>query len=415
MTVNFGLLGDEPIENLITCMNFEIDKAVFFGYNRTLKEQKEKTERFLKENCGVREVSFHALSQKDLRSSVRTMRREVRREFLQHNDLYFDITGGKPLSLVAVGILAKEFDLPIHLYDIPSGRLTELKVGRPVIRDHVPRKTVPMSLELLIEMHGGKINERFQKDYKERSDTDFSEDIRKLYEVSVRNTEYWNPFSDFLKTALASDDLQVCRELPEVKNALSSSRTALKTRKTLDRLVDELAETGALTGVERENGQYRFRFKNREIRECLRDGGSLLELYTFYQEAERSRDCRCGVHIDWDGVIHRKPGIDVLNEIDVLALEGYTPVFISCKSGKLDGQQTLHALYELETVASRFGGKYAKKILVTMKNPGTVYRERAREMGIELRSPGQASGKQKENAPEERNGPGPGKGENGLV
>ena len=59
--------------------------------------------------------------------------------------------------------------------------------------------------------------------------------------------------------------------------------------------------------------------------------------------------------------------------------------FISCKSGNMSSQQTLHALYELETVAGRFGGKYSRKVLVTVKDIGEVYAERAEEMGIEVR------------------------------
>lgn len=51
----------------------------------------------------------------------------------------------------------------------------------------------------------------------------------------------------------------------------------------------------------------------------------------------------------------------------------------------MGGQQVLHALYELETVASRFGGKYAKKVLVTANELGDAYMERAKEMGIEVR------------------------------
>ena len=47
-------------------------------------------------------------------------------------------------------------------------------------------------------------------------------------------------------------------------------------------------------------------------------------------------------------------------------------------------QQSLHALYELDTVARRFGGKYAKKVLVTADKLGDIYLERAREMGIEV-------------------------------
>lgn len=39
----------------------------------------------------------------------------------------------------------------------------------------------------------------------------------------------------------------------------------------------------------------------------------------------------------------------------------------------------------IQTVASRFGGKYAKKVLVTANTLGEVYMERAKEMGIYVR------------------------------
>ena len=48
--------------------------------------------------------------------------------------------------------------------------------------------------------------------------------------------------------------------------------------------------------------------------------------------------------------------------------------------------QSLHALYELETVAERFGGKYAKKVLVSVQPLSRTYAERAKEMDIEVRS-----------------------------
>ena len=83
-------------------------------------------------------------------------------------------------------------------------------------------------------------------------------------------------------------------------------------------------------------------------------------------------------------MLHYSPGIDVLNEIDVLALKGNVPVFISCKTGKMGPSNTLHALYELQTVAERFGGKYAKKVLVTSRMPADVYIKRAEEMNIEI-------------------------------
>ena len=94
------------------------------------------------------------------------------------------------------------------------------------------------------------------------------------------------------------------------------------------------------------------------------------------------------VSINWeDGV--RKPieeDVDVRNEIDVILMHGTTPLFISCKNGNVDE----HELYKLYTVAERFGGPYAKKMLiVTDLGPKTSYanrtlRQRAWDMDILL-------------------------------
>ena len=103
------------------------------------------------------------------------------------------------------------------------------------------------------------------------------------------------------------------------------------------------------------------------------------------QEKEHSDDCRIGTHLDWDGVIHKESGNDLMNEIDVLSLNDNVMTFISCKSGKMNYTQILHALYELDTVAKRFGGKYCRKVLVSAKPLSKVYMERAGEMKIEVR------------------------------
>ena len=66
------------------------------------------------------------------------------------------------------------------------------------------------------------------------------------------------------------------------------------------------------------------------------------------------------------------------NEIDVIALEGYTPIFISCKNGNVDKM----AFYELDTVAKRFGGKYVKKEFSTGSEMNESSACRAKEMNI---------------------------------
>ena len=127
---------------------------------------------------------------------------------------------------------------------------------------------------------------------------------------------------------------------------------------------------------------YKFRYKNSSIKQLFWDSGSILEMYTFLMETRRDgiTDCRVGVHIDWDGVVHNDGSRDVLNEIDVMSIEKNRPTFISCKIGSVDQM----ALYELETVANRFGGKYARKVLATAQPLSPAHMQRAVEMGIEV-------------------------------
>ena len=96
-------------------------------------------------------------------------------------------------------------------------------------------------------------------------------------------------------------------------------------------------------------------------------------------------DVMNGVYIDWDGDINTdKNGYDTENEIDVMMMHGMVPVFVSCKNGYIDKDE----LYKLNAVATRFGGKYAKKVLVASSlddsNASNYLRQRADDMGIRL-------------------------------
>ncbi|MBQ9768462.1 MAG: DUF1887 family protein [Lachnospiraceae bacterium] len=386
MVVNFEFLGMESVENVITCMHFKVDKVVYFGYPEMVSAKKKRTERFLRKRCGVREVVFHSMPRGDLQAMLKIMQEAMDAERNHGNEMFFDITGGENLILVAFGMLAGEYDTPMHQFDVREDRLIELDEGskRRIGRD-VPRQNVTFTLDTFIELKGGVVNHSLHKDLKAIGNKDFSCDVDSIWQVAKRNWNYWNSFSAFLGRYMVSEDsLQVDVSVEEVQKALGASKSSLRKLSDLNRLVDELAKAGILKQVNHAGARYRFAFKNGTIKSCLMDAGSILELYTYKKEKEHSDDCRVGVHLDWDGVVQSR-GMDVLNEIDVLTMDGNVPTFISCKGGRLDSHQALHALYELETVTRRFGGKYAKKVLVTARPLGRTYMERAEELRIEVR------------------------------
>ena len=421
MVVVFEFLSREPIENVITAMNFQVDRLVFFGNHEDIISQKEKTEKFLRKYCAVESIVFLPLSGSNLQSVLQTMRKEIDLELSKNAKLFFDITGGESLMLVAFGMLSREYETPMHMYDIYKGKLLELNAEslhcneakeehfnidkqddevnayepnveflndkqHKGISSIATKRYVPMSLDKLIEMHGGVINYKLQKDIKDVPDEESREDILKIRKVMKQHSEHWNPFSEFLRENMNPDEEgRVYRKETTVLKALADSSNKLKSAHKFYQIMEDLAWAGAILDLKHSEGKYQFRFKNKAIKGYLWDGGSILELYSYLQEKEHSDECRVGVHLDWDGVLEGPSGIDVLNEIDVLSLQGYIPSFISCKSGKLSPQQCLHALYELDTVANRFGGKYAKKRLVVTSEINEVYQERALEMGIELK------------------------------
>ena len=67
-------------------------------------------------------------------------------------------------------------------------------------------------------------------------------------------------------------------------------------------------------------------------------------------------------------------------------MRGLIPTFVSCKNGKIGEEE----LYKLNTVAEKFGGEYAKKMLIATKLEREnyvakmAYMRRAEDMGIRI-------------------------------
>jgi hypothetical protein len=151
-------------------------------------------------------------------------------------------------------------------------------------------------------------------------------------------------------------------------------------------LLAELEKCGAIKNL-RLGSQVSFVFKNKESLRCLTKAGQLLELLVAVTADELSiyNDVKTGVFIDWDGIVFEDNRADVENEIDVVLMDGMVPVFVSCKNGSVDADE----LYKLAVVSERFGGKYAKKVLVTTRLDELGYkaeyiRLRAKDMGIRI-------------------------------
>ena len=110
-----------------------------------------------------------------------------------------------------------------------------------------------------------------------------------------------------------------------------------------------------------------FRIKNEQVKRCLTVAGQILELMVaFGLQALRDKkgkpiyhEVRVGVVIDWKG-LNTQESKQIVNEIDVVAMNGAIPLFVSCKNGEFNVDE----LYKLNTVTEYFGAPYAKMALV---------------------------------------------------
>lgn len=382
MIVNIEFLDNEPIENVISSLHFKIDKTIFFGFADVIEEKKEVTKNFLKKYCGVREVSFVCLPEYQLDSILVTMRKVVEQELMRKNDVFFEVTGGESLILIAFGMLAEKFKAPMHSFDIATQKLIELnRENVTPISEVVPRQNIKLDLDMFIEMQGGKINYRLHKGAKNLEDPEFEKQIDELWMISSKYGEKWNFFADFLRRCCMPDEnWQVNITGKQVLAAYRKIKRFQSIRE-LGKILSECAAAGAFVNFVHTKDQLSFRYKDEKIKEILWDAGSILEMHTFMEERKDSDDCMVGVHLDWDGVIYNHSMKDTLNEIDVLSLKGVVPTFISCKNGSVNQM----ALYELQTVADKFGGKYAKMVIAAPQGLNDTHSLRAKEMGIEIR------------------------------
>lgn len=382
MIVNVEFFDENPLENVATSLSYKVDKTMFFGYREVMKPRQKTIERFLTDVCGVGQVEFYPVIRSDLPSILDTITRYVKQEIEAGNRVFFDLTGGDSLLHVAFGILSREFMAPMYLNEIERGEIREYGYRDVILLSEVAEKRkVHVTIDEFIALYGGVINYRHKKNFKEFSE-ERERDIENLWNLSKKYEDKWVHYSAVLRKYAPDKNWKVFVDGTKFKSDFSRMRSAGNIR-GFHQFLTDASKAGLLYVYSKGRKGYHFRYKDKMIKELFWDSGSILEMYTFLLAGrnEANTDCRVGVHIDWDGVIEPAGGRDVLNEIDVMSMENNLPTFVSCKIGKVDQM----ALYELETIANRFGGRYARKALAVAQPLSPGHMRRAEEMGIEVR------------------------------
>ena len=275
-------------------------------------------------------------------SCVGTVRAKIEEIALRFPDCDFDISGGNDIMLVAMGEVAKKHSLPMHSVNVAEGAVTAVNSAKKYTV-----YPIKLTVEELIRLHGGRAtNENREIEASSwKRNMDAERDIEKVWEICKSDPQAWNG------------------AMGKWKNQGSDKTSEVWAK---------LRGAGLVKG--RDNA---LRYKNTLVRYLVSRQGTALEMYTFIcaKEAGMFDDGQSGVMLDWIG------RGEVENEIDVLLTRGAVGYFISCKNGMVDSTE----LYKLDTVASRFGGRYAKKMLVISSfEPDFAFMKRAEEMGIRV-------------------------------
>ena len=372
---------ETSIENMITCLHYKMDKVIFFGYKKSMTEERKRViENFLKNRCHVEVVDFKTVNEYNPKEMLDKLESTLREE--ESNFCYFDMTGGEDLILTSMGMLAERYQIPIHKYDVEKNKLIVFKKENQEDITHTAiKQEIVLNLDDVIGMQGGCINYQKQKDYKSNLEKEeFKTDIMAMWEIAREDAVRWNAFSNVLKEGnkykLSAKEVEVSRE--NWKNLINLKKDVLSEAQ-IKNYFNALQKGKVMTWQEETQGGITYSYKSNLIKDCILDAGSLLELATYYHRKSSGRysDVRVGVHLDWDGKITCW-GKDVENEIDVMTLEGNIPTFISCKNGEISPT----ALYEIDAIAEEMAGKYAKKELVYGASLAQVQKERAKRMNI---------------------------------
>ena len=381
MITNIEFWAEEPLDNLISTFNLKFDKTIYLHEETAVG--KTSTEKYLTRNGLVKSVEFFQVEKDNIEQIISKIESIVDNERKNGNNVFFEIKGGREVELVALGELAGKTDIPFYYYDIEKQTIVELnKTASDLISRDVEKRNHRMNIDSFIRVRKAVIVERMHKDAKEIDLEKQSDDIDKLLRVFNEFNDVWNQFASFFSKYLKNEDsLDVDVYTSDVIKNLKKTSGVFSTQLKLRAILDELEKNALIENLDYQNTKYVFKIKNSFVKQCLSDPGMLLEIETYIDESKDADDCQIGVHLDWDGVIHNETN-DVLNEIDVLRIENNIPTFISCKNGRL--KDALTPLYELEVVARRFGGKYAKKKLVVTQELTVTQKERADALGIEI-------------------------------
>ena len=373
-------------KNIAGCLHLRPEKVVFLGQDPQMFAQVERYRRFFSAQGISAKVECRFTDTACVDGVAAVLEDILRKET---DTCVIDVTGGDERTLIAVGMVLAGLDevrrqqVKLQKFDAVTGAVQDCYGAASLAFGH----PIDLSVKELIALGGGIVHPA-----SEQPETYYTpRDMAPLWRIVSREPKKWNHRVSALGAfeSRADSKTQVFLPLNQIRDSFANFETRLELAREL---LDQFRENGIIHDQSRAE-YFEYSYSTPLNRYCtLREGNALevkvlLEARALEEDGKPFfSDCQMGVHIDWDGVVHGNyPKVpETRNEIDVLVTRGLTPLFISCKNGDVDEEE----LYKLQTVATRFGGRAARKMLIAThlekQKPSSTraFIQRAKDMGI---------------------------------
>lgn len=385
-------------ENICACLSYAPEQVIFIGSDsKLMRKHIANYQRVFADRNEFFRFEIKTVPRNNLDDAVQLLSEIVE----SYDDCVFDITGGEEILNLALGIVYARYPekhIQIHKFNLRNNTIADCDKDGVTIYREPPM----LSVEENIRVYGGDVlygGISDIKTYRWELSEEFTQDVYRMWEICRENPRFWNVqinmFEAIENMGTQTDDgLTTVAQWPALDQHLAQRNHQYRKN---EKIIDDLLRHGLLTWYWDESDDHvTISYKNAQVKKCLTKAGLILEMKV-YLTARQLRDEKGrpiyndslnGVVIDWDGTgDNETPAgrFDTSNEIDVLLMHGTVPVFISCKNGMVNSEE----LYKLSAVADRFGGPYAKKVLVASAldqlGPAADHlRQRAADMQIRI-------------------------------